>query len=81
MIDLQMKFNPCPKCGGHPVVYQTSRWFDGQEDFTIRCLDCGLELDYSNHPNDLPHTSIRWSYDEFAALSPDVVWNGVKLNA
>ena len=41
MIDLQMKLNPCPKCGGHPVVYQTSRWLDGQEDFTIRCWTAG----------------------------------------
>ena len=80
MIGLETKLNSCPKCGGRPICDSRCQWHDGQEEIRIKCLDCGLELDYSSRPNDLPHTSISWSYDEYAALSLDVVWNGAKFN-
>lgn len=80
MINLEMKLGPCPKCGGRPVIDSRCQWHDGQEDFTVKCLDCGLELDYSHDPYYIPHTSIKWSYNEFADLSLDAVWNREDAN-
>lgn len=53
------------------------QWNYYNESVTIKCLECGLSLDYSFSIY-YPHTSVKWSYDNGDRVPLDEVWNARK---
>lgn len=77
MIDMSMKLDPCPRCGGPAIINSHIWWVDGDESITVKCLKCGLSLDYSSSKC-WPRTSVKWDYDTGEYVLLDEVWSARK---
>ena len=74
MIDMNMKLGPCPRCGGPAVIDSYMQWADGDESVSVRCLKCGLSLDYFASKY-YPRTSVKWDYEIGKYIPLDQIWN------
>lgn len=44
------KLKTCPLCGGETILVQQQSGFSLALDFSIICLDCGMEFKIRRHP-------------------------------
>lgn len=82
MMDFRKELGPCPRCGGKPTVDMFCCYADGGEAMTIRCMDCGLTMEYDTEN---AHTvggswiklaqNVSWAYRDISHKDAIEVWN------
>ena len=77
MIDMSMKLDSCPRCGGPAIINSYMWWVDGDESITVKCLKCGLSFDYSSS-KEYPCISVKWDYDIEGYMPLNEVWSARK---
>ena len=74
---LKEKLGPCPKCGGYAVVDRFAE-SPRRYEVSVRCMRCGLAMDYDcDILEDIP-VRVTWSYYLDKNLSVFDVWKSYK---